>query len=91
MPASTLPPFYQMPCTDKNDSLSSTFQLYLDQQSQTLNTIITPYGITVPSFTAAEVAAFPANIAPGTIWYNSTLEELQFIRAGGIIRTITST
>jgi hypothetical protein len=36
------------------------------------------------------VATFPINIARGTIWYNSTLDKLQF-QGAAAVQTITST
>ncbi len=90
MATETLPPFFNMECTDKGDRFSADFYLYNDQTFQTLNARITKYGINFPSFTSAEVAAFPSSVPKGTTWYNSDLEELQFSRGGGTIRTIQS-
>lgn len=40
MPLSSLPPFYKMIVTDKNDSMSADLYMYLDQQFQTLNQLL---------------------------------------------------
>lgn len=84
-----LPPFYDMPVTEKNDKFSSEYYLYNDQTFQVLNSRITLFGVNVPSFTTAQVTAFPTNVAIGTIWYNSTLDKLQF-RGSAAVQTITS-
>lgn len=87
-----LAPFFDMQCTANGDNLSTDLYLYLDQQFQLLNKRITPYGLNVPSFTAAEVAAFPATIPAGTIWLNVDVSapegRLQFKADDGTIKTI---
>lgn len=53
-------------------------------------------GINPPSFTTAQITAIAASVPPnptvpiGTIWYNSTLDKLQFLGAGNVVRTVTS-
>jgi hypothetical protein len=90
MTTPSLPAFFDMQCTQKGDMFSADFYLYLDQQFQVLNDTITLYGVTVPSFTTAQVAAFPTNVTVGTVWYNSTLDKLQF-QGASAVQTITST
>lgn len=88
----TVPPFYNMIYIDKKDgTLSSEAYLYNEQLFQVLNNMITPNGIKFPSFTTAQVTAFPSTVFPGTTWYNSDLKKLQFKDDTGIIKTITST
>ncbi len=84
-----LPAFFDMQSTEKGDKLSPDLYLYLDQQFQVLNSSITVYGLNTPSFTASEIATFPSDLPSGTIWYNSTLDKLQF-QGASAIQTITS-
>lgn len=78
-----------MQATEKDGRLSTDFYLYNDQLFQFLNTVLTPYGVSPPSFTNTEVLAFPSTIQVGTIWYNSTLDKLQF-KGSAAVQTITS-
>jgi hypothetical protein len=91
MSDTTLPPFFLMDCTDKGDKFSNDFYLYNDQVFQFLNSRLTGYGSALPSFTTAQVTAFPDTVKVGTIWYNNTLKKLQFKADNpNVIETITS-
>ena len=50
-------------------------------------------GINLPSFTTAQITAIlavvPSIVSVGTIWYNSTLDKLQF-KGATAVQTITS-
>ena len=47
-------------------------------------------GINPPSYTTAEIVALEPDVPVGTIWYNNTLQKLQFKASAGVIETITS-
>jgi hypothetical protein len=90
MTSPALPAFFNMRCTEKGDSFSPDYYLYNDQMFQVLNSRITIYGLNVPSFTSTEVVAFSPTPTIGTIWYNSSLDKLQF-QGASAVQTITST
>jgi len=89
MPNQTLPNFYNMKFTDKDGNMTPDSSLYMDQTFQTLNSIITINGIVVPSLTTVQVTALPTTVAIGTLWFNSTLNALQFKGNTGV-QQITS-
>lgn len=107
MSITNLPPFFDMVYTQDDGKLSRDGYLYNDQMFQTLNVIVillnaivtssitganvTIDGINPPSKTTAQINALEPNVPVGTIWYNSTLEKLQFKASSGVIETITST
>lgn len=89
MPSESLPPFFNMSCTEKGDQFSTEYFLWQDQTFRLLNQRITEFGVNVPSFSSTEVTAFPANVPVGTIWFNNTLDKLQFKGLVGV-QTIQS-
>ena len=87
--AASLPPFYNFKYVEKDGNMTSDSYLFNDQTFQVLNSTITLYGVVFPSFTTAQVTAFPVGITIGTTWYNSTLDALQF-QGASAVQTITS-
>ena len=83
MAVPSLPAFYNFKYVDKDGNMTPDAHLFNDQTFQVLNSVITANGVVVPSLTAAPVGA-----AVGTMWYNSTLDKLQF--QGVAVQTITS-
>lgn len=106
MTVPNLPVFYTMQYTDKDGKLTPESHLYNDQLWQVLNDLVqilnkistttiqngnvTLNGINPPSFTTTEITALAVNAKIGTIWYNSTINKLQF-KDSTTVRTITST
>lgn len=80
-----------------NDDMFQTLNLLLIlinkiTQSTPANGDVTVNGLTPPSFTTAEIAAFGADatVPLGTIWRDSTINKLKFKASAGTIETITS-
>ena len=65
MASTTLPPFYQMPCTEKADNFSSDFQLYLDQQYQSLSESAFATNGVIISIFKNEDSLIPPALTPG--------------------------
>ena len=51
---------------------------------------VTINGLVPPSFTTAQITDLLPNVSIGTIWYNNTLNKLQFKSGDNLIETITS-
>lgn len=106
MPIPNLPAFYNMDYVDKNGKLTTQGAMYHDQNFQSLNAQVilsnsitttsidngqvTINGINPPAYTTAQITEISSSVPLGTMWYNSTLDKLQF-KGASAIQTITST
>lgn len=98
-----LPPFFNMIYTKDNGELTPNAQLYNDLMYQVLNQLIEMMnnGLQLPNKTTAEITVYrdDFNVPIGTIWYNTSLNKLQFKTSmgtiippvPGTIETVTST
>jgi hypothetical protein len=88
---SSLPTFHSMDVSDKGHGMSTSMQMYLDQQWQYLDRNLSPNGYVVPGFTTAAINAFGTNneVLNGTMWIDTDTGKLKF-KWGGTIRTVTS-
>lgn len=95
MPIPDLPPFFNMIYTKDNGELTPNAQLYNDLMYQVLNQLIVMInnGLQLPNKTTAEITAYlnDTTIPIGTIWYNTSLNKLQFKTGTGTFETVTST
>lgn len=89
---SGLPTFHAMDVSDKGHGMSTSMQMYLDQQWQYMNINLSPNGYVIPGYTAAEITAFGNNpeVLVGTMWFDNDNTVLKFKKAAGVIHTITS-
>ncbi len=92
-----LPPFYDMPYTDKDGKLTPDSHLYNDDMFQTLNQLVelinrrvTDDSINFPNKTTAEITLLEPTSALGATWFNTTLAKLQVKTAAGTVETVTS-
>lgn len=90
-----LPPFFNMIYTKEDGSLTANAQLYNDLMYQILNQLIVMInnGLQLPNKTTAEITAYAADtsVPIGTLWYNTSLNKLQFKTGTGTVETVTST
>lgn len=90
-----LPPFFNMIYTKEDGSLTANAQLYNDLMYQILNQLIVMInnGLQLPNKTTAEIIAYAADtsVPIGTLWYNTSLNKLQFKTGTGTVETVTST
>ncbi len=95
MPIPNLPPFFNMIYTKEDGSLTTNAQLYNDLMFQILNQLIVMInnGLQLPNKTTAEITAYglDTTIPIGTLWYNTSLNKLQFKTGTGTVETVTST
>jgi hypothetical protein len=64
-------------------------EFYNEDFNQSLRQLLSNDGWRMPSLTTAEVTALGAAIPVATQWYNTTLNKMQIMTAGGV-ETITS-
>jgi hypothetical protein len=72
---------------------NSNQENYNEEFNQTLRQWFNSNGLLLPSLTSTQVTALLALSVPtpaGTMWYNSTLNKLQFVGAGNTTQVITS-
>ena len=94
-----LPTFFDFTYTNKDGSLTPNAKLYNDLMYQILRQLLAAFnqnfdvGTQLPNKTTAEITAYAndTNIPLGTLWFNSTIAELQFKSAPGAIKTVTAT
>jgi len=91
----SLPPFFNMRYTDEKGELTVNAQLYNDLTYQILSQVVDYFntGLQLPRKITTEINAYAndINIPLGTLWYNVTLNKLQFKSGAGTVQTVTST
>ena len=93
MSISDLPIYYDMVFVDiKTGHLSNDSQLWHDQTFQTLDSVVNMFinGITIPNFTTTQITAAAPTAAIGTMYFNTTLNAMQFVGNSNVVQTITS-
>lgn len=94
-----LPPFFNMLYTKEDGSLTVNAQLYNDLMYQVLNQLLSSFnynfniGLPLPNATTIQITAYALDttVPIGTLWYNSSLNKLQFKTGTGTVGTVTST
>lgn len=82
-----LPQYLRNPKYEQQEGYQELFNLILTQWFNSS-------GFFQPTLTNAQVVTLLAMVPPplvGTHWYNSNLDKLQFIAAGNVVQTVTST
>lgn len=91
----SLPPFFNMRYTDEKGDLTVNAQLYNDLMYQVLNEVVEYFntGLQLPRKTTADITVYlnDINIPVGTLWFNSSINKLQFKTGAGTLETVTST
>jgi hypothetical protein len=93
MSVSELPIYYSMKFVNLEDGLlTNEAQLWQDQTFQTLDSVVQQFinGITIPNFTTAQITAAASTAEIGTMYFNTTLNKMQFVDNTNTIQTITS-
>lgn len=94
MSVTSLPEYINTKLVDSNGSPSPIMATFFDQQHQTLSEVVSQHndGMVMPSKTTAEINALAAqaSVSNGTVWFNSSINKLQFKVSSGTVETITS-
>lgn len=64
-------------------------EYYNEEFNQTIRELLSGIGWRLPRLTNAQVTAFSAQIPQGSQWFNTDLQKMQIMTAGGV-ETVTS-
>lgn len=82
-----IPTYINIQYVDKDGFLTSPMQLYNDELNQALQRGLSDNGWTVPQLTTAQITEISPDMPNGTIWYDSTTNQLKG-KINGVVTVI---